>query len=106
MDFATLVQVLGPTGALLALGISGLKVFWPSYERHAERRTAAEEKQAVAFERIADLSEQIFARLGEVQRVTDDNRADLIGIYERMGAPRPSRRTTNRKITTPASSGS
>lgn len=73
------------------MSVGFVKFVWPRYEKHLERRTSADEKQATAFERIADLSEQSLALQRDMDRKLHEQQIGMAVLLDRKQVARPNR---------------
>lgn len=88
------IDLFGPIGATIVLGIAAMRAVWPVWQRHMERRTAAAEKQAEAFVQIGELVRQVHRQMAEVQTHIGTIQQDIASLYEHRKQSRPSRRTS------------
>lgn len=99
MDFTLLIETLGPTGAILGLGVFAARALMPlvvSAVGHLGKVADAMQQTAMAVTVInqkLDQQETVLERqFGEIRSELGDVSQDLAGLYALQAKERPSRR--------------
>lgn len=87
-----LIQVFGPSGVLLGLGIIALRTIVPWLKEYLQAQAAGMARIADAMETMEKWQHGVSLRLDRVERLTGNVSEDMAGLYEKISIPQPSER--------------